>query len=139
MLRKSRTTGENRDIVTYLRRTSPDMTLQEIGSHVGISRERVRQILVSEQLETRSRGRYLPLPVCLYCGTSLPNRQRKYCDSKCQYPNGKTTVYCNYCNKEMIFMTSVYLSRTSRAKYIHCSRSCRDNHRRGQTNKGYNQ
>ena len=140
MPRKSRATGENRDIVTYLRRTSPDMTLQEIGSHVGISRQRVQQILISEKLETRSSGRQpRPMPGCLYCGTLLPNRQRRYCNFKCQYPNGRRTAYCYYCNKEMSLMTSVYISRTKRAKYIHCSRDCRDNDRRGQTNERYNQ
>jgi len=140
MSRMPRGPSGNRDLVAYLRETNPAMTLQEIGSHVGISRERVRQILVSEKLETRSSGRQpLPMPECLYCGTLLPNRHRRYCGPKCQYPNGRTIVYCQYCNKEINVMTSVYNSRMRRAKYIHCSRDCRDNNRRGQTNERYNQ
>ena len=140
MSKRTRGPTGNRDLVAYLRETNPAMTLQEIGSHAGISRQRVQQILISEKLETRSSGRQpIPMPVCLYCGTSLPSRQRQYCDSKCQYPNGRTIVYCHYCNKEMSFMTSVYTSRTKRAKHIHCSRDCRDNNRRGQTNERYNQ
>jgi len=129
----------NREVVKYLRNNHPEITLQEIGSHVGISRERVRQLLSSEKLETRSSGRQpVPMPNCQYCGTSLPHRRRRYCGPKCQYPNGKVTTYCHYCNKEIILMTSVYNSRQFRSKYIHCSRYCRDNSRRGQTNERYN-
>ena len=131
--------NSSREVVKYLRNNHPEITLQEIGSHVGISRERVRQILSSANLETRSSGRRLPMPNCRYCGTLLPNRRRTYCDSKCQYPNGKTTTYCHYCNKEIVLMTSIYTSRQFRSKYIHCSRECRDNSRRGQTNERYNQ
>ena len=130
--------NSSREVVKYLRNNHPEITLQEIGSHVGISRERVRQILSSANLETRSRGRTLPMPDCRHCGTPLPNRRRRYCGPKCQYPNGKTTTYCHYCNKEIILMTSVYISRQSRSKHIHCSRDCRNNSRRGQTNERYN-
>jgi len=137
-LKNKRGSRGNRDIVIYLREQNPEMTLQEIGLHVGISKQRVGQILVSENLETRSTGKIpIPMPNCKHCGTPLPTRQRTYCTSKCQYPNGRTITRCHYCNKEINFMTAVYKARNSRAKYVHCSQKCRDASRRGQTNERY--
>jgi len=43
----------NRQQVILLRKEHPDWTLEEIGKPLSISRERARQILKSEALETR--------------------------------------------------------------------------------------
>ena len=135
---KTRGPSGNRDIVTYLRETNPAMTLQEIGSHVGISRERVRQILVSEHLETRSTARIpIPMPPCRRCGNFVPYRKRIFCSSICQHPTGRTIVMCHSCGKEISLMTSIYKTRQARAAHIHCSRTCRDNSRRGHPIKQY--
>ena len=45
--------GENRAIVASLRNTHPEWTLQQIADEVGISRERVRQLLVKLGLPTK--------------------------------------------------------------------------------------
>ena len=45
--------GENRRRVAYLRHSHPEWTLQQIANEIGISRERVRQLLVKLGLPTR--------------------------------------------------------------------------------------
>ena len=128
----------SRDRVIALRKHNPDMTLIEIGNEIGITRERVRQILVSEQLETRSTSQIpRPMPLCKRCGISVPYRRRTFCSAICQHPAGRVVVNCRYCGKEISLMASIYKSRSDRSKYIHCSRTCRDNSRRGQSMKGY--
>ena len=46
-------TGARERIINY-RKNHPYMTLEAIGINVGVTKERVRQILHSENLETRS-------------------------------------------------------------------------------------
>ena len=45
--------GENRRRVALLRNSHPDWTLQQIANEVGLSRERVRQLLMKSGLPTR--------------------------------------------------------------------------------------
>ena len=125
--------------VVELRKNNPSMTLMEIGTIAGVTRERVRQILKSENLETRSTGRIpSPMPPCKQCGTPVSNRRRTYCSPECQRPYGRTTTHCYYCQKEIVLMTSEYKGRVQRFNHLHCSRACRDADRRGKTNIRYN-
>ena len=131
-------TSGSRIRVVELRTHHPHMTLREIGEELGITRERVRQILTSEKLETRSTARIpIPMPSCKRCGNPVPYRKRLFCSRICQRPTGRTIVMCHSCGKEISLMTSIYKTRHARAAHIHCSRTCRDNSRRGQSMKGY--
>jgi len=129
--------GAREKIIDY-RKNHPYMTLESIGNNVGVTKERVRQILNSENLETRSLHRIpAPMPNCKVCSKPVTYRRRIFCSAECQYPGGRTTTKCHSCNKEITLMTSVYNSRLKRAKFIHCSRVCRDNTRRGTPLKAY--
>ena len=130
-------TGARERIIDY-RKNHPYMTLEAIGTNVGVTKERVRQILHSENLETRSVPRIPdPMPGCRACGKPVNYRRRIFCSSECQFPLGKTHTNCHHCNTEITLMTSVYNSRMRRAKFIHFSRPCRDNTRRGTPLKAY--
>ena len=115
---------------------NPNMTLEQIGHMVELTKERVRQILASENLSTKSKQNMpKPLPPCKNCGEIVPHRRLKYCSNKCRYPDGITTFICSYCGIESTIMTSEYKNRISRYDKIHCSRYCRDNARRTSSNK----
>ena len=133
------TTHQNRgtrlEIIEY-RTKYPEMTLLEIGNIVGVSRERVRQILSSEQLQTKSLKRQPPIiPDCKTCGNKVPTAKRIYCSEECRRPV-KQILKCDYCKKEMIFAPSLYNAR-NRAIKVHCSRECYFLNRTGKTQKGY--
>ena len=46
-------TGPNRILIAELRETHPDWTLTRIATEVGVTKERVRQLLVKQGLPTR--------------------------------------------------------------------------------------
>ena len=113
--------------VIYLRENFPELTLREIGEKVDLTRERVRQILTTANLATKSLARIAtPLPLCATCNKTLAHKRLKFCNQKCQFPNGKTTFQCEYCKESKTVMTSVYKARIQRNVKIYCSRICRD-------------
>jgi len=117
--------------IINLRKNFPELTLREIGEKVDLTRERVRQILINANLNTKSLARMsTSSPLCATCNKTLDNRRLKFCSQECQYPNGQTTFQCATCGISQTVMTSVYKARIQRNSKIHCSRTCRDQARR---------
>jgi len=117
--------------IIHLRENFPELTLREIGEKVDLTRERVRQILINVNLNTKSLARITtPLTLCATCNKTLNNRRLKFCSQECQYPNGQTTFQCETCGTSKTVMTSIYKARIQRNSTIHCSRTCRDKARR---------
>jgi len=126
--------GNRARIIDY-RVKHPELTLLEIGNRVGVSRERVRQVLTSEQLETKSLKRQPPVfPKCKKCETRVPTRNRIYCSDECK--KTEKTIPCAYCQKEMSFRISIYNARNRSIKQ-HCSRECYYLSRKGTTMRKY--
>ena len=116
------TTTPNRTLVAQLRKDNPDMTLKTIGEKVGLSRERIRQILASENLSTRSvtevqRRAFKPFPRCETCNLPTKAHNRKYCSNECRFA-------CYRCGKENTIETSQYKKRAKYYNHMHCSKSC---------------
>jgi len=123
------TTTPNRTLVAQLRKDNPDMTLKTIGEKVGLSRERIRQILASENLSTRSvtevqRRAFKPFPRCETCNLPTKAHNRKYCSNACRFPSAWTTFACYRCGKENTIETSQYKKRAKYYNHMHCSKSC---------------
>lgn len=134
-----------RHFVVTLRQENPDMTLQQIATAVNRTRERVRQILVSEEMETRSAKRVesasRPTPLCRICNKEIfrpPSRHRRtYCDEcirtkvwridmglrKRRIPQIDTP--CAYCKKTVTMRETLYKRHQTLHKYFYCSKSCR--------------
>lgn len=91
----------NRDIIIELRKQSPCATLQTMGDKIGISKERVRQILKEAGLPTqRFRQQYL----CCVCGGAILDRNRRtnhspFCSHKCFHEYHNVVMVCDYCDK----------------------------------------
>jgi len=117
--------------IIYLRENFPELTLREIGEKVELTRERVRQILTTANLATKSLARIsTPLPLCATCNKTLAHKRLKFCNQKCQFPNGKTTFQCSTCGMFKTVMTSVYRRISQKNSKIYCSRICRGRSRR---------
>ena len=138
-----------RHAVINLRTAHPDWTLEKIGKVVNRSRERVRQILVSANLEQRSsKAAYSRQPPhlkkgqpCKKCGIPVPYKERsypngykggnylKYCSIECRPKEEETELTCCYCNK--VYRLTVPQARnrqrkvtTGVYKVTYCSHSC---------------
>lgn len=107
-----------RERVKRLRRINPCLTLQSIGDACGISRERVRQILNSENMETKG---VVFKRLCLNCEGFLKSGNRKFCSPKCRYEYNYPLVECMQCHK-LFRKWQGYLKRYS---HHFCSRSCK--------------
>jgi len=75
----------NRDVVIELKTENPDFTQSKIARVVGLSRERVRQILASSGLQT---GR-------IYRSSPLERYKSEVADVKTRW--GKIIAHCNVC------------------------------------------
>ena len=123
-----------REHAIKLREKSPCMTLQAIGDKCGVSKERVRQILQSEGMETK----HLDTKTKYYCsrcgkrikgtstrkdGTKVPRQLCQNCYDEWHH----TKVTCSVCGKEFEMRTGVLMTRLrrSKSKQIICSSACR--------------
>jgi len=136
--------------VIQMRQDNPDMTLLDIGNIVGVTRERVRQILKKAGMETRSaKAAYSRQPPhlkfgkpCLKCNKPVPYSQL----SKSKNPSPSHGYYpkyhkecrpgslfmdlvCPYCDKSFQLGMYYYKQRLKRLsvgsqKEIYCSHRC---------------
>jgi len=137
------------DVIT-LRTENPALTLQQIAIIVNRTRERVRQILVSENMETRSAKRVensnRPNALCRICNTEIitgtVNKKRtppsrKYCDS-CINNNiwhidrgmrsrkiPRVHIPCCHCNTIIDIRKTLYERHQRIYKNLFCSTPCR--------------
>lgn len=138
----------NRDRIIELRTKHPEMTLEELGNAVSLSKERVRQILVKAELPTISSKmspafttKAKPIQPCLICGNT--NKQRadkhaKYCSNECvskarteywkqfhlENPDRRTTYACVYCGKTKTIRTGIYERQVREYEKLYCSHHC---------------
>ena len=132
------------DIIT-LRQENPVMTLQQIAMTVNRTKERVRQILVSAGIETRSAKRIesasRPTPICRTCNKEVRMNEKRYKRTYCdecistkiwhidmglrrrRIP--RIDIPCAYCNKTITMRETLYKRQQIRHKNLYCSKSCR--------------
>jgi hypothetical protein len=131
----------NRQKVVRLRKTNPCLTTTSIGNEVGISRERVRQILKSSGLQTR---KYYKRYVCNNCGEKIiPSAEynsKLFCSRECHDAFYEFSVECAMCGK-LFTITNQYINRRLQpsSRYngldkIFCSKLCWQNYFRTHVN-----
>ena len=111
------------------KRYDPDMRVSEISRKVGLSRERVRQILKERGLSTTLSKN---VTYCSDCGKEL-NRGAARCSS-CIKKGAYITINCHFCGKEKDIPSSIYKYRNKDEKRykgnFYCDRTCFYNSRR---------
>jgi len=78
------------DQAIQLRIEHPEYSLQTIGTQLGVSRERIRQLLKKNHLPTASAREYR---YC-WCGKRLRSAHKFHCSQKCQNRNTHTQIPC---------------------------------------------
>jgi len=129
---KSKGTARNmptvEDIIT-LRQNNPCMTLREIGSSVGVSREWARQVLAEKGMPTKALRVYT-MYRCLNCGQEFrkidDRRTNKFCTKKCWQEYLRVPASCSECGKIFYVLQSDLLNRLQKRKdeRLYCSKRC---------------
>jgi len=119
--------GRTAMAIKALRNEKPCISAAEIARRVGVSRERVRQLLRRLGLTTDMRIR--PKRRCLSCGNPIPRDHRAFCSRACQVNYYQITLYCNFCGKEFKRKVKDILLYPVKLQYgykgrVFCSRSC---------------
>ena len=115
----------NKQRVFALREEHPDWTLDAIGQEVGVTRERVRQILKKGGMPTKAKR---TPRLCSVCKIRVET-SRKFCSSECRKKNSSITFQCSFCGIDVTWARSVYNAQKRRGyKNIHCSRECSIRH-----------
>ena len=83
----------NRPQVIALRKEHPEWRLGDIGDVVGITRERVRQILRTEGLPTRQ-----PRTLCAWCSIPI-KKAHKYCSRAHRHAASLAAYTCELCGR----------------------------------------
>jgi len=112
-----------REQVMELRSADLSMTMSEIANSLGISRQRVFQILRDEGLPTK---RYIKLKKrlyqCLVCGRISP---REFCSDECKKKWHQIPIVCTRCGK-LFFRNVTHLLHNYRQHNhgLFCGRRC---------------
>lgn len=116
--------NRTREQIKSLRLERPEFTLTKIGSHVGKSRERVRQVLKEEGLPTSAVRPNRTECYCLNCGKARPCGNEKFCSRACFQDYHRITLRCEVCGKE--FKRTKGQARIDKATKNHtfCSKTC---------------
>ncbi len=112
-----------RESVIQIRQANPCATLQDIGNKVGITRERVRQILQTAQLDTYH---YRPTYICNQCGEPISReratKNKLYCSSDCLKQSSRITLPCSYCGTLVTRKVSDFICH--KKNHVFCNRHC---------------
>jgi hypothetical protein len=137
-----RNTPKNTAIIN-MRHEHPELTLREIGTLFNLTRERIRQILVFSNMETRSSKRVelanTPLPTCIIsdCENLVADRVRTYCTVCVQSGRWiqdrasrsqrvpRITIQCKRCNIDTTMRETLYNRQRRTHTNIFCGQSCR--------------
>lgn len=93
--RKPRGLGSVAQQAIRLRKDNPCLTSSDIGRELGVTRERIRQILARDALPTR---RLHQEYVCQQCGTTI-QQPRRFCSLKCRFEYNHPVIECDQCGK----------------------------------------
>ena len=116
--------------VVERRLLNPCATLEQIGREVGVTKERVRQILKKYNQPTKH---FVQRYLCLNCGSVLPTKNKYspplFCNKKCRYEYAHPLMECEVCGilvrrnvKRMIWENLHNPLRTG--EHIFCGKKC---------------
>lgn len=115
--------GSNREKVVELQKQFPHYKPREIGTILGITKERVRQILIETGNYNRCKKQYKHK--CNQCGKLTNNKC--FCSIKCSKEFHQGEFICDQCGK--IFSRAIYRVmanvRNGNAEHSFCSNECK--------------
>ena len=113
----------SKDLILQLQQTDPTFPPIRMAQILGISKQRVNQILIKYGTASRI-YRY---NICEICGKEH-SRQSAFCSTECHDAEFKTIIKCAYCHEEKPILKSELHWRKERNELQYCSYSCRTKH-----------
>ena len=110
--------------VIYLRRTYPELTLEDIGDRVGVTKVRVQTILKQAGLPTKAISN--AVHSCGYCHKLFAKKPtRRFC-RECKASHLLATYTCDGCGNSFKRKRSLQETKTNSQghRHIFCSRRC---------------
>ena len=131
----------NREKVRILRDFDPDLGGSELARILGLTRERIRQLLKGLDLETDVRKRLIDqayrLISCCACGKLYrpSTKDQKYCSRACWIAQTRSWIgSCLYCDKRVVMRESWRRVSIGRGhSNVFCGRVCYSLWRTGKT------
>jgi DNA-binding Lrp family transcriptional regulator len=120
-----------RNAIEVYRRRNPYATQVEMAQAIGISRERVRQLLKKMGLPAVVKDpAKIPNYYCAACGKPIDTPRsakaaHKFCDRACYYASRTVTVECFICSEIFPMQLSQWEVRLRRYNTLTCSMECR--------------
>ncbi len=113
-----------REEAIALRRKYPCMTLEVIGAKCGVTRERVRQVLSAEGLETVALHKHYH--ICPECHCKVFAKWRTFCSPTCHWRYHHVTVQCSNCGALRVRLAShiEVAARRGFAAHFFCNKFC---------------
>lgn len=120
-------TESNREKILRLKQEHPDWTLLHIGSEVGVTKQRIRQVLIANNISTKRHKEYYS--PCIVCENLVLNKtsSKAICSEKCRQKLFWVELICGHC-KEIIVRRKSHVTRDLKKnpdKVFFCSQSCR--------------
>lgn len=117
----------NMQRVALIRKNYPDTKAIRISEELGISRERVRQLLVELDLPTSFEIE--PMPNCKHCGVQLLYRLKEQSTGLCKdcfMASKRIVVVCFQCRQSFILRKTDYDMRKRRGyQHTFCGQRCK--------------
>jgi len=117
--------------IVQVKLKNPDITLQALGDTFNLTRERIRQVLISEGFITH---RKLKTQSCRYCGFVFVVHDKikaglstTYCSNACKIDSHRVYLNCSTCEKQYFLSSSSYRGRKRYTELgnNYCSIKCR--------------
>ena len=110
------------DKVKFIRNQKPSATLQEIGTMVNRTRERIRQILNKLGLPTKA---IHTKRLCPICNKEIATSDKRYCSRECLSKSYRQLFICEVCGQPFALLNSVANARVGKGGHIRfCSKYC---------------
>lgn len=109
-----------KEAVIEARKQDLSLTMQDIATHLCVSREYVRQVLTNAGLPRRAIKSH-----CKLCLKPLTSIKKAFCSNECDYAAHHILVKCSYCGKEF-YRRKSKVERATRLGYklAFCNRKC---------------
>ena len=121
MKQSSRLQGimSTKDTVITLRQADPTIPNCRLAQITGVSKARIRSILIETGLRTKVYKKY-----CIVC--SKPNTTNgKTCSRECRHHLFSVICQCEWCNKDLDKNKKQFERDMQKNKHVFCSHSCR--------------